>query len=183
MSGSNYNLVAYVENQNVNAGVSDVTYEFRVYDTNGKYIGRREGHTFIPPNQRFAIFESRFDTGTSTPKSTTFAFTNSMTWLKQSSITAKLPLRVDSINYATDSGSPRLQARITNESIYPAPAFDVITILYNEAKNAIAVSKTHLDGLASNKSAPLLFTWPSTFPETPVVKDILPQINPFLVTF
>jgi hypothetical protein len=61
ISGSKYNLIAYVENQNIDAAVPDINYEFRVYDTEGKLIGRREGHTFIPPNQRFGIFEAHFD--------------------------------------------------------------------------------------------------------------------------
>lgn len=183
ISGSTYNLIAYVENQNINASVPDVNYEFKVYDTQGNYIGRREGHTFIPPNQRFAVFEAHFDAGQSTPKNTVFAFTGPFTWLKQGSIASELPIRVDRIVYSEENSSPRLQARIRNDSIFSAPAFDVIAILYNEERNAIGVSKTHLEGLPNNQSAPVVFTWPSLFDETPVTKDIIPQINPFQVKF
>ncbi len=183
VTGSNYNLVAYVENQNINAGIYDINYEFRVYDTEGKYIGRREGHTFIPPNQRIAIFESHFDVGKSIPKNATFAFTSQLLWVKQESIATGLPLKVDRIMYSEDTGAPRLQARIRNDSIFSAPAFDVITILYNTDHNAIGVSKTHLEGLGKSQSAPIIFTWPTLFKDTPVVKDILPQINPFMVKF
>ncbi len=183
VSGSHYNLVAYVENQNINAAIYNVNYEFRVYDVEGKYIGRREGHTYIPPNERIAIFESHFDVGKSVPKSATFAFTSPLTWIKQESVTQALKLRIDRIVYSEDTGSPHLQARIRNDSIFNTPSFDVVTILYNEAHNAIGVSKTHLDGLDKNQSAPIIFTWPTLFKDTPVVKDIIPQVNPFTVQF
>lgn len=181
VSGSNYNLVAYVENQNINAGVYDIGYEFRVYDTAGKYIGRREGRTFIPPNQRFAVFESRFDAGESVPKNSTFIFTEAYIWIKREPVSSLLSLSVDKIVLDNSSGSPRLTARIKNNSIIETPQFDVITILYNESRNAISASKTHLDGLKSNESSPLIFTWPVLFAEDPSIKDIIPLINPFLI--
>lgn len=183
VTGSNYNLVAYIENQNINAGIQDINYEFRVYDTEGKYIGRREGHTYIPPNQRYAIFESHFDAGKNIPKNATFMFTGPYNYIKKESITSKIPLRIDRIIYSEESGAPRLQARIYNDSIFYAPEFDVITILYDEDHNAIGVSKTHLDNLEKNQSSPIIFTWPVLFAKTPAVKDILPQINPFLLQF
>ncbi len=183
ISGSKYNLIAYVENQNIDAAVPDINYEFRVYDTEGKLIGRREGHTFIPPNQRFGIFEAHFDVGKSTPKNTVFQFTSQPIWVKQPAITQALPIRVDRITYSEDNDTPLLQARIRNDSIFDAPSFDIIAILYNDSNNAIGVSKTRLDGLSKNQNLPITFTWPKSFAEEPVVKDIIPQINPFLVKF
>lgn len=183
ISGNLYNLVAYVENQNIHAAIPDATYEFRVFDTQGKYIGRREGHTFVPPNQRFAVFEAHFDAGLTIPKNTSFKFTGKYLWLRQDPITSKLPIKVDRISYSEDTGSPHLQARIRNDSIFSAPGFDVMAILYNESHNAIGVSKTHLDGLANSQESPIIFTWPKVFSDTPVIKDIIPQINPFIVKF
>lgn len=183
VSGSVYNLIAYIENQNVGAAVYDVAYEFRVYDKEGKFIGRREGRTFIPPNQRFAIFEPHFDVGASIPQKVTFEFMGQIVWLKKDPITSKLPIRIDRINYSTSSGSPRLSARVRNDSIFQSPAFDVFAILYDSTKNAIGASKTHLDGVARNGSMPVVFTWPKNFEEEPTTKDIFPVINPFAVKF
>ena len=181
--GSNYNLLAYVENQNKRGAVVKADYEFKVYDTNNQLIGRRTGTTFIPPNQRFAVFESRFDAGSSSPRSVTFSFIGDLVWVVKDPVLATLPLRVDRILLGDDSRAPSLTARISNESIYDLPPFDVITILYDSLHNAIAVSKTHKDGLSSNTSATLIFTWPTAFSDTPVVKDVLPMINPFSVSF
>lgn len=181
--GSSYNLLAYVENQNKRGAVAQADYEFRVYDTNNQLIGIRKGTTFIPPNQRFAIFESRFDAGATTPRSVTFSFTGNLVWIVKDPVLTTLPLRVDRVLLGEDTQAPSLTARISNESIYDLPEFDVITILYDSNRNAIAVSKTHKDGLASNTSDVLLFTWPNAFSDTPVVKDVIPMINPFTVSF
>ncbi len=183
VTSSNYNLLAYVENQNQNGAVYKADYEFRVYDVDGNFIGRRGGQTFIPPNQRFAIFEPRFDAGTAIPKNVTFSFTSELYWVKKDPFTQRLPIRVEKVVLSGDSSSPVLNARIINESIYDLPEFDVITILYDANANAIAVSKTHLDSLKSNQASPLYFTWPLPFSETPIVKDVLPQINPFLLKY
>jgi len=176
-------LVAFVENQNNNSGVENASYEFRVYDTNNNLIGRREGKTFISPNQRLAIFEARFDAGEAIPKSATFSFTGPIVWLKKEPTIQSLPIKVNQINLDESSNYPVLTAKINNDSIYDLPDFDVIAILYDANRNAISVAKTHKSGLASGASLPVSFTWPATFTEVPAVKDILIQINPFAVSF
>ena len=181
--GGDYNLLAYVENSNKSGAVENATYEFRVYDTNGQLIGVRDGESFVPPNQRFPIFESRFDSGTATPANTTFAFTGNLIWMKKAPTIQTLPINVTKVTLGSDSTSPSLTAQISNNSIYDLPQFDVIAILYDKDSNAINVSKTHLAGLVSNASAPLSFTWPLAFSATPIKEDVLPQINPFLTNF
>lgn len=182
--GSNYNLLAYVENQNKRGAVAKAEYEFKVYDTNNQLIGSRTGTTFIPPNQRFPIFESRFDVGSAIPRYVTFSFTNELIWQVKDPVLSTLPLRVDRVVLGEDTQAPNLTARISNESIYDLPEFDIVAILYDSMHNAIAVSKTHKDGLKSNTSAPLLFTWPNPFSDTPVAPlTVLPMINPFSISF
>ncbi len=179
VSNNVYNLFAYIENQNKNSAVRNVSYEFRIYDTNNLLIGRRQGSTFIPPNSRFAVFESRFDAGQATPKSVTFEFTSPLVWIKQDPSLQTMPIHIDKVVLGDDPKSPSLSAQITNDSIYKLPQFDVITILYDNDQNAISVSKTHKDGLNSNSSTPLFFTWPTAFPKTPAVENVFYQINPF----
>jgi hypothetical protein len=183
VTGHVYNLVAFVENQNKGAAIASINYEFRVYGTNNLLIGRREGSTFIPPNQQFAIFESRFDSGESEIKSISFEFTSPFVWVKKEPTLALLPISIDNVVYGDDKSKPTMTARVSNDSVYDLPAFDVISILYNVDHNAINASKTHKEGLASNANTPLLFTWPEPFPEDPVTQDVLIRINPFLTSF
>ncbi|MEI6660400.1 MAG: hypothetical protein WCK91_03195 [bacterium] len=183
VTGSIYNLAAMIENQNKASGVMNATYEFKVYDTKNKLIGRREGETFIPPNQDLAIFEPRFDAGDNQIHSVSFSFTSALTWVKRAPTLQTLPVRIGSIVFDKGNDSPTLTASINNDSIYDLPGFDVVAILYDADHNAINVSKTHKDALTSNSSALLLFTWPNTLASTPVTEDILTQINPFSVSF
>jgi hypothetical protein len=183
VSSNAYNLVAFIENQNKNSGIEDIPYEFRVYDVKNRMIGRSTGSTFIPPNKQFAIFEARFDPGLAQIKSVTFEFTGTFIWVKKEPTIDSLPIYVDNIVMGEDKKNPSLSARIRNESIYELPSFDVITILYDENNNAINASKTVKDGLASNDSMSVFFTWPEALTGSPVIKDVLVSINPFTAPF
>ena len=183
VTGNVFNLVAFVENHNKSAGIQNVSYEFRIYDTNNLLIGRRVGSTFIPPNQQFAVFEPRFDSGQSQVKSVTFGFTGSFIWIKKDPIIQTLPIKVDNIIFGDDKNFPTLSARVNNDSIYDLPAFDVIAILYDVNHNAINASKTQKDGLASGMNSLLSFSWPQPFSANPITNDILVQINPFTISF
>jgi hypothetical protein len=183
VTGNVYNLVAFIENRNKDAGIQFVTYEFRVYDTKNILIGRRSGKTFIPPNQQFAIFESRFDSGQSEIKSVTFDFTSPFVWLKKAPTLQTLPIKVEDVILSGDKSSPSIKATISNESIYDLPEFDVVAIVYDINHNAINASRTHKDGLLSNGKTLLFFTWPNPFIDVSASKDILVQINPFTVSF
>jgi hypothetical protein len=180
---NNYNLVAMVENRNKNSGVLSASYEFLAYDINNKLLGRREGKTFIPPNQRFAIFESRFYAGDNTIKSVTFKFTTPLVWVKKIPTLQTLPIRVNNIVFNDDKDTPNLSATIVNNSIYNIPEFEVIAILYDIDGNAINASKTQKSGLSSNNSLSVIFTWPEALSSIPVTKDVLISINPFSVSF
>jgi len=182
ITGGSYNLVAMVENQNKDAAVEEASYEFKIYDSNNLLIGRRDGMTFIPPNQQFAVFEPRFDAGKAQVKSVSFEFTSPFVWVKKAPTLQTLPISVDHIVFST-MPTPTLTAQVNNNSIYTLPEFDVIAILYDADHNAINVSKTHSDGLASNSNAPLLFTWPNLLSASPVTQDILVQIDPFSTNF
>jgi len=180
---TNYNLVAFVENRNKGTAVLNAQYEFRIYDTNNKLIGRRQGTTFIPPNQQFAVFESRFNSGESKIKSVSFEFIQPLLWVKKAPTLQLLPIHVEDINLDNNVDTPTLYANIVNDSIYTIPEFDVIAILYDETGNAINASKTHKSKLSNNDILPVVFTWPEAFSSIPATKDILISIDPFSVSF
>lgn len=179
VTGNVYNLVSLVQNTNRDAAIERVNYEFKIYDTNNLLIGRRQGSTYIPANTQFAIFEPRFDSGSTEVKSVTFDFTSPFIWTKKPPTIQSEPIHVDGVVMGTDSGSPSLNATVTNDSIYDLPEFDAVAILYDVNHEAINVSKTHKAGLDKNSNTLLLFTWPQPFGADPVTNDILLEINPF----
>lgn len=181
--GSSYNLVAYVENRNKDGAVAEASYEFKIYDKNNKLLGRREGKTFIPPNQQFAVFESRFDAGQSEVKSVSFEFISPLVWVKKAPTLQTLPVKVNKIVFDNNKDTPNLSAIINNDSVYDLPEFDVIAILYDADHNAINASKTHKPRLLNNESLPVVFTWPETLSVLSITQDIIVLINPFSVSF
>ncbi len=183
VTGSVYNLVASIQNRNPAAGITSISYEFKIYDINNILIGRREGTTYIPPNQEFIIFEPRFDAGAHIVKSVQFSFTSPFIWVKKSPTLQRLPIKVINKILGDDKNSPVLSADLTNESIYDLPEFDVMAILYDKEGTVINASKTHKEGLLSNDTSLLLFTWPNRLSDDPVTEDVLVQINPFTVPF
>jgi hypothetical protein len=182
VTGTTYNLVAYIENRNKSSAVFTAPYEFRIYDSNNKLLGRRQGQTFIPPNQQFVIFESRFDAGQSEIKSVTFDFTSSLVWVKKAATLQTLPIRVSAITFDNNNDTPTLSAVVNNDSIYDLPEFDVIAVLYDIEHNAINASRTHKTKLLNGGKLPVVFTWPEVLSSIPVTKDVLVQINPFSVS-
>ena len=183
VTGNIYNLVAYAENPNKSAAVANANYEFKVYDTNNRLIGVRDGSTFIPPNKQFVVFEPRFSSGQSQIKSVSFDFIPPFIWVKKQPTANILPIKIGRVVYKENTDGEVLTAIVNNESIYNMPGFDTIAILYDENGNAVNVSKTTVSGLNSNSSAPLFFTWPEIFKKSPVRNDILTQINPFNLPF
>lgn len=183
VTGNIYNLAAYIENRNQSAAVEKADYEFLIYDTNNKLIGRRTGSTFIPPNQPFVIFEPRFNSGEIEVKSVSFEFISSLAWHKKEPILNTLPIKVDNIVLDNNFNLPRLTAVIKNESIHDLPSFDVVGILYDIDHNVINLSKSEKDGLLSNANLPVSFTWPEALSSNPVKNDVLIQVNPFKISF
>lgn len=180
---NNYNLVAFVENRNRNSAVFEASYEFKIYDNNNVLLGRREGKTFIPPNQQFVVFEPRFNSGEAQIKTITFEFINQLIWVKKAPTLQTLPIKVNKIVFDDNKNTQTLSAVINNDSVYDLPEFDVIAILYDRDHNAINASKTHKDKLLSNTNLPVFFTWPEVLSAVPVIEDVLIQINPFSVSF
>lgn len=179
VTGSVYNLVALVNNPNIDAGLPSVNYEFRIYDINNTLIGRRQGSTYLAPNKQMAIFESRFDSGETSVRSVVFEFVPPFDWIKTGTAIDLLPITVDRILWGDDMKNPTLSARARNESIYDIPSFDAVAVVYDLEKNAINASKTYRENLKSNETMPLIFTWPKKLDRISVSEEVFLQINPY----
>lgn len=177
---STYNLMAYVENQNREAGVVKISYEFRVYDEGNIFLGRREGSTFISSNDRTAIFEGGIDLGNKVPGRVDFTFTSVPVWTK---ITREqrnsLAVSVEDKVLVDATTDPKLTARVANNTLRDMRRVDVYAILYDANDNVLTTSKTFIDMLPKNQKVPIVFTWPQPFEVTPARIDIFPQVNIF----
>lgn len=175
-----YNAVAMVENQNTATALASISYEFRLYDDNNVFVGRRTGETFIAPNTEMAIFEAGIETGDRVPVRSEFSFISTPTWLQIPQMAREgIPVSTSNIVLQDPFTNPRLKATVKNNSRFDLFNFEVSAILYNQASNVIAASQTVVDNLASGESREVYFTWQDNFSEDPVRIEIVPQIDVF----
>jgi hypothetical protein len=179
-----YNSVAYIENQNPTAGIKKISYEFKLYDTDNKFIANKKGSTFISPAGKTAIFESNINTGINRiPKRTTFTFTENPVWNKASEDASNFSfLKKDIISDGLDS-SPHISAVIENDSLRYVPEFDVVVLVYDSLGNAIGASKTFVEGMNPSAKQSVNFTWPKPFSVELRTIEIVPRVNVFKLNF
>ncbi len=158
-----YNVLAYVENPNLESGVENISYRFKVYDAENLLLYERTGKTFVPPRKVFAIFETNINTGTRVPARALFEFLGSPSWSKNFS--SEPSLVITNKVLSKEEGLPRLTASLENRTDDRIDNVEVVAILYNSVENAIASSRTIVDSVNKGGSASLVFTWPEAFSE------------------
>ncbi len=178
-----YDVLAYVTNQNYDAGIKKIIYKFSLYDAGNLLVAERVGKTFITPNGKFAIFEGGIRTGERAPKRTFFEFVEIPEWEKVPAKATSFSLGTENIRLEGASTNPRLSVSITNKSIYSLSNVEVTAILYDGQDNALAVSKTTLDTLLKDSTETAVFTWILPFEKPPTRIEIIPRADVFSIRF
>jgi hypothetical protein len=168
-----YAATAYVQNPNLRAEAFEVPYKFMLYDTKNNLLGERTGIAYIPPGRNFAVFEGGIRIASGTPVRTEFEFDESLTWQLS---TTKPDLKIQNLTIATSS-SPTIEADIVNSTYADIPRVDVVAVIYDEAGNAFAASKTYIDYIDKQSKGHVTFTWPEPFKKIPVRIEIIPLID------
>lgn len=151
-----YSAVAYIQNPNINSDTT-TTYIFRLYDSDNVLIGTKENQTYIPKNKTVAIFEPNIDTQSKVPARVTFEFTQKLVWRKTDVRPVELTVTQKSISGETTR--PRIDAIVENNSTEDIGRVEVVAIVYDDNRNAIASSRTFIDKLNRDQSVGIAFTW------------------------
>ncbi len=179
-AGSVYSMAAYVENQNPDAGVKQVNYEFRVYDDQNILAGDPvTGTTFIGPNDKTAIFESPVNTGNRVPKSVFFQFTETPLFYKTDPKYQLPQLSTTNVVLTDESTAPKVSADVVNSTLYNYKNIPVVAILYDADNNAINASQTYISEIPQQTTQKVYFTWPASFDEKVTRIEIIPRLDPF----
>ena len=169
-----YNALAYIENPNIDAGVDNISYSFKIKDSNGVSVYERKGSTFIPPNKFFAIFEDGITIGEKIPTKVIFEFTSNPIWKNKGNNEAGLAVIKKSISH--EESSPRIDATLQNMTLQPIPRTEVIVIIYDEDGNALGFSRTFIDKFDKGESNDIVFTWPRQFSSNAVKIEVIPRV-------
>ena len=175
VSDGDYNVLAYIENPNLNAASYNLNYVFKLYDSRGILLKERTGTTFAPPNKVMAVFEAEMQTGNQVPARVEFSFTSNAVWLKQIiNETAGLSVS-QSVLERTDS-APRLTAVISNKTSSSINNIEAIAIIYNAPGNTIAFSRTIIDSVKGKDSLVVSFNWPKPFTDAYARTEIILKV-------
>ena len=169
-----YNVLAYIENPNINAGANNLSYTFKLYDSRGILLKERSGKTFAGANKIMAVFEADMQTGNQVPSRVDFTFTSPAVWVKQES--KETGLSISQSILSREDTAPRLSASITNKTINTINQIEAIAIAYNELGNTVAFSRTIVDSLAGKETRGISFNWPKPFVETAARTEIILKI-------
>ncbi|MEI6528127.1 MAG: FxLYD domain-containing protein [bacterium] len=153
-----YNVLAYVENPNLQAGVSQIKYVFKLYDKDGVLLSERYGSTFIPANKITAIFEGEMRTGTKIGTRVGFDILSQTGWVKETA--AENDLTQSGVEMLTADTRPRVEATVANTSIKEIKNVEAVAIVYDIEGNTLAFSRTIIDSLPANSSQQITYTWP-----------------------
>ncbi len=170
-----YNLVAYVQNANVDYVSEPAEYSFRVYDKENVLIGLVDGFMTVPPVKSYPIFEQGFDAGKRIPAKVLFQFNQPVTWNKYGFNRPELSVSEPVLTRATTT--PRIEAKVINNTLARFENIEVVVVVYGIDDNAIAASRTFVPTLMSRSEAPVVFTWPEPFTQTVSKVEIIPKLK------
>lgn len=161
VSGSVYNVVAYIENPNINSENEKVSYAFKIYAADNTLLETREGETFIPKNKKFAVFEPGFNFAGKIPKRVEFEFTSFAAWTKNTSDDPAL--YIDYSPLLSTSSTPRIEGSVANNSEANISRLELTGLVLDGRENVVAASRTFVENLSRGASADFVFTWPKPF--------------------
>ncbi len=175
-----YNTIAYFENQNLNSGIKELTYEFRLYDKDNVLVAKpRIGKTFVEANKRSVVFEPGITTGDNEAYTAFFKISSVQDWEKTDSSFSYGLFNVGEPVLSQQDSHPKLTAPIENKSRYNFTDVPVIAILYNSKGNAVATSRTYIDSIGQGEKKEVHYSWPEPFDDVVSRVEIIPRINPF----
>jgi len=176
VQGNFYNAVVYIENQNKNAIIKDINYEFKFYDENNVFITEKKGHTFVGIGTS-SILEPLVDMKGHNPARTTFKFIEQQQFTKINQNLENVFVSVEEKNLTNEDTSPKLFAVLKNNSKYNLTDVEVVALLYDKDLNAVSASRTYVDSLIAGQTGRIFFTWPNPFLTEISKIEIIPRLN------
>lgn len=166
-----YTAAISIQNPNLNAAADHVPYRLRILDPDGVTIYEKYDRVDINPKYTFPIIIPGIRLGERLPGRIVFEFLEEPRWYKKQ-VEVK-PVRITNEVIYNEASSPRIEARVENETVKELENINVGIIVYGSDGNAMAVSKTVLDRVPGSGYSNVVFTWPERFPLPIARKEII----------
>lgn len=153
-----YNVVAYVENQNRTAGTAKLSYTMKLFDGMGSIIAERNGTTVFPPEGMYPVFEGRVLTNGKIPAKASIEFIGDTFWEEGGGGRSDFKLERREL---TDVGTaPRLTADVRNESSEEAREVEIIATIFDSNRRPLTAARTFEEYFPGRTTKSVVFTWP-----------------------
>ncbi|OHA82693.1 MAG: hypothetical protein A3B07_01045 [Candidatus Yonathbacteria bacterium RIFCSPLOWO2_01_FULL_43_27] len=158
-----YDVGAYIENPNIDAGIKSARYTVRIFDATGQTIGERIGAIEISPRAPTFLFEGNFTLLTPPAKVEVVfddAYLESMVSARPSA-----PVLVTKNQRLKEvTTSPRFDAVLVNtDPLNSVSSVSLGAIIFDSARNPIAISRTIVEEIEKGEEQQIFFTWPNRF--------------------
>ncbi|MBU6321412.1 MAG: hypothetical protein KGI78_04395 [Patescibacteria group bacterium] len=169
-------VIAEVENKNVDAAAEDVPYDLTVYGYDQQLIQHLTGTLELPPGASVPVFIPGIDSGKAVAGAAFLSIaSSSVHWYALAADPRVVPA-VSGIAITGASSTPRIGATLSNPSVRPLANVAAVVVVKDAAGNAIAASQTILPSIPALGSAEATFTWGAPFSAAPVAIEVLPVI-------
>lgn len=174
--GGRTDLIAYVENPNMDAAARGIPYEAELYDANGASLARVSGVMDLPPLATVPLFIPGIYSGEMTVARAFVSLDAAASSWERLPQAERVPLRSGSASLSGTERAPRVSATIENVSAVPLRNVTVVATVFSAEGNAIAASRTILAEIPAQGSAEAVFTWASPFRGVPARIDVRPVL-------
>lgn len=158
-----YDVGAYIENPNIDAGIKSARYTVRIFDAGGQMIGERMGAIEISPRAPTFLFEGNVTLATPPARVEVLfddAYLTNMTTARQSS--SVLVTKNQRLKQTTTS--PRFEAVLVNtDPLNSVSSISLGAIISDASRTPIAISRTIVDEIEKGSEQHIFFTWPNRF--------------------
>lgn len=157
-----YDVVAHIENPNLELSSQNLTYEFILLE-NGIPIARRRGTTFLLPQERLSIAEFNLTTER-VPTDTEFQILD-VEWEVRRESRPNIIVERRIYRVITDGAQRKssIEARIQNRSPFDFREVEVNFIALDPDGNLLGVSSVVVEDLRAGESRDLKALWPTEF--------------------
>jgi hypothetical protein len=171
-----YDLVAMINNPNIDNAAAEVGFSFDVYDQNGKVMVTLAGSTTVPIGGKFPVIIQGVPLATP-PTNVSLTLTDGPHYAVKESPSSPT-VKIIGTRFEQDT-IPRVYGTVVNTKHKEITNLPVRVVLYDAQNNAYAVGETVVPLLPKEGVKEIVFTWGGTLLLPPVRIEVYPIFDPF----
>ncbi len=155
-------IIAMVENKNIRAAARKVPYTIKLFDARGATMKEITGTVDLPPHTAMPIYVPRALEQDTVARVFIEIVPTMVAWYSLDQDSRILPT-IEGKPFALPADKPRIEALVSNASIYPLSRVPLVAIVHDVlSNNVVAASATVVDVAAQSEST-ASFNWNEPF--------------------